>query len=241
MEQTYQGIFERYEKKYLLTAEQYRKVRTALDGIMEVDDYGETTILNIYYDTPDYRLIRRSLEGPVYKEKLRLRCYGIPQEDSPAFIELKKKYRGIVYKRRISVPYREGVRFLQNGETAESQIGKEVSYFRKVHTGLEPKMVIACERIAMAGVQDPDLRITFDRNIRWRDHDLDLTAGSDGKMVMEKGQILMEVKIKDALSYRFARLFSESGIFPCSFSKYGRAYQQYLTEERKQQSRKRTA
>ena len=233
MEQAYQGIFERYEKKYLLTAEQYTAVRTALDRIMEVDQYGETTILNIYYDTPDFRLIRRSLEGPVYKEKLRLRCYGVPEEGSPAFIELKKKYKGIVYKRRISAPYREAVEFLRKGDGPKSQIGSEIRYFKKLYRGLEPKMVISCERIAMAGKEDPELRVTFDRNIRWRETGLDLTAGSEGKTVMDDGQVLMEVKIKDAMSCGFARLFSELGIFPCSFSKYGKAYQQRLTEKRR--------
>ena len=232
MEKAYQGVFERYEKKYLLSAEQYTAVRSAMDRIMEVDRYGETTILNIYYDTPDFRLIRRSLEGPVYKEKLRLRCYGIPEGDSPAFIELKKKYKGIVYKRRISAPYRDAVKFLQKGGGPESQIGSEIRYFEKLYSGLEPKMVISCERIAMAGKEDPELRVTFDRNIRWREHDLDLMKGSDGKTVIEDGQVLMEVKIKDAMSCEFARLFSELGIFPCSFSKYGRAYQQHLREMR---------
>ena len=95
-------------------------------------------------------------------------------------------------------------------------------------------MVISCERIAMAGKEDPELRVTFDRNIRWRDYDLDLTAGAEGRPVLEEGQVLMEVKIRDALSCEFARLFSELGIFPCSFSKYGRAYEQRLSEERTQ-------
>ncbi len=229
----YQDIFERKELKYLLTEETYRKLRKELDRFMAVDQYGETTILNIYYDTPDSRLIRRSLEKPVYKEKLRLRCYGVPGSDSPAFLEIKKKYRKTVYKRRIGMPYSEAAGFMDRNQADRQlpQIGREIQYFKRFYRDLEPKMVIACERTAMAGICDPELRITFDRNIRWRDRDLDLRLGSSGKPVLEKGRILMEVKVKDALSWELVKLFSRLQIRSCSFSKYGEAYRQQFAEE----------
>ena len=181
----YQDIFERHEIKYLLTEETYRELRARLDSFMAVDQYGETTILNIYYDTPNSRLIRRSLEKPVYKEKLRLRCYGVPGSESPAFLEIKKKYKGIVYKRRIAMPYKDAVGYMDCGKPVPepSQISREIDYFRRFYKELQPKMVIACERIAMAGIQDPELRITFDRNIRWRDTGLDLRQGSEGRRI----------------------------------------------------------
>lgn len=228
----YQDIFERYEKKYLLTKEQHAALMHELKDIVHVDQYGETTILNIYYDTPDHRLIRASLEKPIYKEKLRLRCYGIPEPDSPAFIELKKKYRGIVYKRRTDMTYEQAVRFLASSDDgASSQIEKEIRYFTRVHSPLSPAMVIACERTAMAGNADPELRITFDRNIRWRDADLDLTHGSEGKPVNDSDAVLMEVKIRDALSLDLAHLFCDLSIYPTSFSKYGTAYEQMTAEK----------
>lgn len=231
----YRDIFERYEKKYLLSEKQYAALMHELRDTVHTDAYGETTILNIYYDTPDHRLIRSSLEKPVYKEKLRLRCYGVPGPGSPAFIELKKKYRGIVYKRRTDMTYTQAMQFLDSPEAAAgSQIEKEIRYFAKVHSPLAPAMVIACERTAMAGNTDPELRITFDRNIRWRDDDLDLTHGSVGKNINDSGTVLMEVKIKDALLPELAHLFSDLAVFPVSFSKYGTAYRQMAAEKNQQ-------
>ncbi len=234
----YSDIFERFEKKYLLTEKQYAALLYELRNTVHVDAYGETTILNIYYDTPDHRLIRASLEKPVYKEKLRLRCYGVPGPDSPAFIELKKKYRGIVYKRRTDMTYSQAVQFLASQDAAAgSQIEKEIRYFAGIHSPLVPAMVIACERTAMAGNTDPELRITFDRNIRWREDDLDLTHGSEGQNIHDSGTVLMEVKIKDALLPELAHLFSDLAVFPVSFSKYGTAYRQMAAEKSQREER----
>ena len=83
--------FKRLEKKFILTEEQYLAVKNAFDLVFVPDEYGETTICNLYYDTEDYLLIRRSISKPIYKEKLRLRTYGIPTNDSVSFIELKKE------------------------------------------------------------------------------------------------------------------------------------------------------
>lgn len=231
----YQDIFERKERKYILTEAVYQKLRKELNRFMAVDQYGETTILSMYYDTASSLLIRRSMEKPVYKEKLRLRCYGVPESDSPSFIEIKKKFKGIVYKRRIGMSYIDAVQYMEQNKPLEipSQISREISYFKQFYGDLQPKTVIACERTAMAGRMDPDLRITFDRNIRWRNTDLDLRNGADGKRLLEEGQILMEVKIKDALSWEMAKLFSGMSIYPCSFSKYGEAYRQWFIEDRK--------
>ena len=228
----YKGVFERREKKYLLSKAQYLALRARLDEFMEVDAFGKSTILNIYYDTPDYHLIRRSIEKPVYKEKLRLRCYGIPEEDGTAFLELKKKMKKVVYKRRVAMPYTQAVRFLKemDPKACRSQIERELVYCGKLYKDLAPRMVIAYDRIAMAGKQDPELRITFDTNLRWRDSDLDLRHGGYGRQLLEEGQVLMEVKIQGAMSLELARIFSELAIFPTSFSKYGNAYRVWLKE-----------
>ena len=86
-------VFKRYEKKYMLTKEQYESFKEDIDDFMKIDEYGLSTICNIYYDTVDYKLISRSIEKPIYKEKIRLRSYGIPTPDSTVFLELKKKYK----------------------------------------------------------------------------------------------------------------------------------------------------
>ena len=72
-----QNCFERYEKKYFLSPEQQRQLLQAIGSHVKMDFYGRYTISNLYYDTPDWRLIRTSLEKPIYKEKLRVRSYGV--------------------------------------------------------------------------------------------------------------------------------------------------------------------
>jgi SPX domain protein involved in polyphosphate accumulation len=108
----YQAVFKRKEVKYLLAEAQLFALRPALEAHMEPDDFAHSSIYNLYYDTPDFRLIRRSLEKPAYKEKLRLRSYGVPNEETQVFPEIKKKARGIVYKRRVSMPYGDALRYL---------------------------------------------------------------------------------------------------------------------------------
>ncbi len=226
----FQDVFKRMEIKYLVDADQYEELMKRLEKIAAIDQYGETDILNIYYDTPDFSLIRASLEKPVYKEKLRLRTYGTPKEDSTSFIEIKKKYQGVVYKRRIDAPYMNSKAYLEGTEDQirDSQIKSEIEAFRTGYRGLKPAMAISYKRIAMAGIGDPELRITFDREIRWRTDRLDLRVGAKGEDLLKPGQRLMEVKIANAFPIELARMFSELGIFPVSFSKYGRGYQTFL-------------
>ena len=223
----FQDVFERIEVKYLLSRDQYLELRKRLEGYAEIDQYGLTSILNIYYDTEDYSLVRASLEKPVYKEKLRLRCYGTPEEDSLSFIEIKKKYKGVVYKRRTGMAYREAKNYLDGRSLTgpEGQIGSEIEFFRTHYRGLRPAMVISYDRIAMAGVEDPELRITFDTNIRWRTRDLDLPLGGQGQEIMDKGQVLMELKIAGSVPLELSALFSELHIYQTSFSKYGKGFE----------------
>ena len=233
----YQDIFERVEQKYILTATQYDALRERLDTFMEIDQYGKTTIMNIYYDTPNYLLIRRSIEKPRYKEKIRLRSYGVPTAGSPAFIEMKKKFKKIVYKRRIAMPYAEAIGYMNEGRPVpqDSQIAREIDYVRNFYEDLEARMAICYDRIAMAGIQDPGLRITFDTDLRWRNTDLDLRSGAYGKALLEEGKVLMEAKVKNALPWDLAKIFSELQIYPASFSKYGNAYRNWMDEGGKQE------
>ena len=223
-------VFERIEVKYLLDEMQYRELMKRLEGMAAIDSYGKTSILNIYFDTPDFTLIERSLEKPVYKEKLRLRTYGIPEDDSNAFIEIKKKYKGVVYKRRITMGYEDAINYLTKGTKPpkESQISREIDYFLQYYKGIKPAMAISYDRIAMAGIEDPDLRITFDTNIRWRTTDLSLKKGNVGKDILLPGQHLMELKIAGAMSMELARILDELNIRQTSFAKYGKGYVEYM-------------
>jgi hypothetical protein len=229
----FKNVFQRIELKYLLDDTQYTELRKRLEPMAAVDSYGQTSILNIYFDTPDYRLIERSLEKPVYKEKLRLRTYGTATDDTNAFVEIKKKYKGVVYKRRISMPYSRAIDYLVNGKGPEkrSQISDEIDYLLKYYKGIRPAMAISYDRIAMAGIKDPELRITFDTNIRWRTDKLSLKEGNKGKDILLPGQHLMELKIAGAMPLDLARILDELNIRKTSFSKYGEGYLEYMYGE----------
>lgn len=225
----YQDVFQRYEKKYLLTPAQYERLLPCLDTHMKPDPYGESMVRNLYFDTPDYRLIRMSLDKPIYKEKLRLRCYGTPEDQSPAFVELKKKYKGIVFKRRVDLPLAQAEAYLLRGQTPhrEGQIFREIDWFLRYYPGLAPRMFIGYQRRAFYGIQDLGLRVTFDSQIGWRTDCLRLQEGGWGRMLLAPGQQLMEIKIPGAMPLWLARVLGALAIYPVSFSKYGQGFLAY--------------
>ncbi len=222
----YQENFQRYEIKYLLTDEQVCRFWAVAKDRLAPDHYADSTVRSIYFDTPDYRMIRRSLERPVYKEKLRLRSYEAPGPESPVFVELKKKFGGIVYKRRTERPLATALAWLcnQNGLAEMSQIEKEIAYAIHFYPALAPAMLITSERKAWVGIQDPGLRITFDRRILWRQEDLSLDRGVGGNALLPAGTQLMEIKAPGALPVWLPRILYAINGYPTSFSKYGNAY-----------------
>lgn len=231
-------VFERCEKKYLLTRYQYEQLRHRWENKQIEDVYGETSICNIYYDTEDYRLIRTSLEKPVYKEKFRVRSYGIPTKDSPVFLEIKKKVDGIVYKRRVEMTYEEAKEFLAHPNQIQSnnQITKEIQYMFQMYQ-LAPKMYVAYDRIATYNSEDPLLRITFDFNLRSRETNLDIGAEDVGKPLFDKDMVLMEVKANQAMPLWMVKDLEELDISPVSFSKYGIFYKKKVLNENKEKSK----
>jgi len=223
----YQGIFRRKEIKYLLDQKKYEEILGVIEKHMQCDEYGNSLICSVYFDTPDFRLIRDSIQKPTtYKEKLRLRCYGIPDDDSKAFAELKKKYKGIVYKRRVKLPYAQALEWLSTDTAApeEGQIWREIDYFKSFYKNLYPAIMIAYERVAYYSTEDEGLRVTFDRNIRYRFNDTDLRLGCDGDVLLGDGMYLMEIKIPSAMPLWLSGALAERGIYPASYSKYGNAY-----------------
>lgn len=232
-------VFNRYEKKYRIRDDTYHKLRAALEEYMESDAHSKNgefyTICNIYYDTPDNYLIRKSIDGSVYKEKLRLRSYGTVSPEDKVFLEIKKKYKGVVYKRRIKLPYKEAVAYIYDDipPSKTGQIFNEIDYFIKFY-GCKPKLFLSYDRVALCGVGDEkDLRITFDRNIRSRTDRLDLSIPPDGEPLLETGLWLMEIKAPGAMPLWLTDILTRLKIYPTSFSKYGRIYTR--DERRKQQ------
>jgi hypothetical protein len=223
-----QSSFQRVEAKYLLSPCQYSALRQGMAGRVRPDVYSRYTICSIYCDTPDYRLIRASLEKPIYKEKLRLRSYGVPHSADAAFVELKKKYDGVVYKRRVTVNAYEAEKAVRSGMLNRSdQISREINRFLRTWQP-QPAAYIGYDREAWAGIEDPELRITFDTNLRARNDNLDLRAGDYGELLLPEDSILMELKFEGGAPLWLARLLSENGIFPTSFSKYGTYYKHLM-------------
>ena len=218
--------FQRTEVKYRMSRAQYQGFMEHTKMLRVPDEaYPHSLILNIYYDTEHDELVTRSLDKPVYKEKLRVRSYGIPGKRSPVFVELKKKYDGIVYKRRSEMSLREAENFLQRGirPALDSQINRELEYFRAFYRP-HPAMVLCYDRDSYQGAFDPNFRMTIDLNIRYREQDLRLEDGDGGSPLRTETPYLMELKVGDALPIEMARILSELRIFPASFSKYGEAY-----------------
>ncbi len=223
-------VFQRVEQKYLLDPEQRDALERILAPQLIPDRYGLQTVASVYYDTPDCSLVRASLHNPVYKEKLRMRSYGRAERDGMVFVELKKKFRGVVYKRRETMRLREAETFLQTGCCPRplSQIMKEIGYFRAFH-GVVPMAFIACERQAFFDPEGSGLRLTFDTGIRCRDEGLSLDGSPDGEEILPEVRVLMEAKARGAMPLWLAAALSDLRIFPVSFSKYGRYYREILS------------
>jgi len=233
-----QQIFDRYEKKYILTPEQLSSLQEAFAPYFAADVYGLHTICSVYYDTDDFLITRLSNEKPVYKEKLRLRSYSVPGgpppgPDSTVFLELKKKYKGIVNKRRIPMTLQEARDYLSEGippaKVRESQIFREIDWFIR-RWRPQKGVLVAYDRLAMTG-PDSAPRVTFDRNIRWRSERPDPGFGTDGTPLLppeQAGHVLMEIKIPGAVPVWLAGILGKAGVYPISFSKIGSIYKTFL-------------
>lgn len=228
----YQTIFKRYELKYMLNIEQKEKLIRFMEPYMALDPFGKSTIRNVYYDTDTYRLIRRSLEKPAYKEKLRIRSYEKASGDSDVFVELKKKYKSVVYKRRMVMPELEAIDWLSGQQSCpeQTQISREIDYFQSFYGTLRPVVFLSYDREAFYSVADDDFRMTFDENILYREEDLSLTADIYGTPLLKKDQVLMELKTVGGLPLWMTHFLTRQRIQRTSFSKYGTAYQRMQTK-----------
>lgn len=223
----YQTVFKRYELKFLLTQQQKKVILETMKTWMEIDRYGRTTIRNLYFDTENYRLIRHSVEKPVYKEKLRLRSYQKADPDSEVFVELKKKYDSVVYKRRMALPEAEALAWIagQTNCKVNSQISREIDYFIRYYETLRPVVFLSYGREAYFAIDGGDFRVTFDDHILARREELSLQSGIWGTPLLNEGMVLMEIKCSGGIPLWMTHILSQEHIYKTSFSKYGAAYQ----------------
>ena len=222
-------VMKRYEMKFILTKEQLVFLKDALKDHMVIDQYGKTSIASIYYDTPDYRLIRRSIEKPSYKEKIRLRSYGLIKNGKPAYLEIKRKCEGIVYKRRVETSEDEVSRFLnyELDDISEGQIAKEMVYFRNLYQTLEPKIMIAYDRTSYKEIVG-DIRLTIDENPRYRAYDLNLHTSMDGASLLPLGSAILEIKVQQEMPLWLTSILSKGKIYKTTFSKVGEAFKKVM-------------
>ncbi len=249
----YQAVFKRYEIKYMVTAEQKDRILKAMEPYMEHDRFGRSTVRNIYFDTDDFVLARHSIAKPDFKEKLRVRCYEKADAGSTVFVELKRKFDGVVYKRRIGLPEKDAMKWMAGSndlairrelERESAQVADEIEYFTGLYSGLKPVIYLSYEREAYrmkngASAADGggEFRVTFDCNILCREGDLTLTSDTYGTPLLEEGKFLMELKCPGAIPLWMTKILSEEHIYKTSFSKYGTAYCSFMEKAPCERSR----
>ena len=229
------SVMKRSEYKYILTKDQLVLFKSMILEHMKVDQYGLTTISSIYYDTPDYRLIRNSIEKPIYKEKIRLRSYGLADSTKKVFLELKRKSEGIVYKRRIALSEDSAIDFFNNNASlGEDQIPKEITYFRDYYKKLIPQIIILYDRLAYKEINNGDLRLTIDENPRYRTYKFNLHTSNEGVLLLDEGSAILEVKAQQEIPLWLTNILSNLKIYKTSFSKVGEAYKRILQKKQYQ-------
>ena len=246
----YQKVFKRHELKFIVTKEQKARILKAIKQYMMPDRFGKSTIRNIYFDTDDYILARHSIVKPDFKEKLRIRSYVRADRESTVFVELKRKFDHVVYKRRGAMPEAEAMKWMQGanagnpGAALESdqgtctQMQREIEYFLSYYSDLRPMVFLSYNReayrmkdTAECSASDSDFRVTFDENILCRDYDISLASEIYGDMVLDEDKVLMELKCSGGIPLWMTKVLSEEHIYKTSFSKYGTAYKQYILPE----------
>ena len=229
----FQTVFKRYELTYILTPLQKEKILEAMSPYMQFDKYGRTTIRNIYFDTDNYRLIRRSIEKPAYKEKIRIRSYSQATADSTVFVELKKKYQKVVYKRRLPLCEADAMAWVcrESACPFDTQISREIDYFIDFYGKLKPTVFLSYEREAYYDKGGEDFRVTFDDNILCRQTDVNLCLTTYGTPILPEGKVLMELKCSGGIPLWMVDVLSRERIYKTSFSKYGTAYSTLIFHE----------
>jgi len=222
-------VFKRYELKYLMDEDQASAVLDVVRKRMMLDRYGRSTIRNVYLDTPDFLLARRSIDRPLYKEKLRIRAYGEPSQEDEVFVEMKKKFDSVVYKRRLRMPLREAEGWFRGEcEAPRSQIGEEIDFMRVRYPDIRPAMFLSYDREAYCAGSCSDLRITIDSRILARTEALSLSSPIGGRPVLPEGYTLMEIKTMYGYPGWLTGLLNSQRLYKSRFTKYGNAYKEIV-------------
>ncbi len=223
-------IFKRKEQKYLITLDQYSLLLEQIMPYMRSDKFGvdgRYIVSSLYFDSDDHNIYFETKNKLTFRQKLRLRTYNETGIDETAFFEVKQKHNNVVNKRRMLLPLEEAYHYLEKGDkkhlkdfhTSNLQVLREIDHFRTLYK-LKPEMVVSYERHALHGIDNPDLRITFDFNLRCRNDDLLLEHGSDGEQFIDNNLIVLEVKVNDSVPLWLTRILQALQCEQRSASKY---------------------
>ncbi|HLQ72469.1 MAG TPA: polyphosphate polymerase domain-containing protein [Bacillota bacterium] len=212
-------IFRRREQKYLITTKQYDRLIDAISEYMRPDTFGENghyTVTSLYFDSADHRIYFETKNKLKFRQKLRLRIYNETNVNGTAFFEVKQKHKKVVNKRRMLLPLSGAYHYLRNDghtpleyyETSNPQIFREIDYFRRLYK-LKPEMVVSYDRHALHGIDDAELRMTFDRNLRCRNEDLSIENGPYGAHFIDLNLIVLEVKVNDSVPLWLTRILQD--------------------------------
>ncbi|MBP2079932.1 polyphosphate polymerase domain-containing protein [Oceanobacillus polygoni] len=222
-------IFRRKEQKYLITTAQYEELIQQISPYMRPDKFGENgkyTVTSLYFESDDHKIYFETKNKLKYRQKLRLRIYDDTDIHGTAFFEVKQKHKKVVNKRRMLLPLSEAYRYinrqehsLDNYEGSNIQVLREIDYFRNLYN-LEPEMVVSYDRHALHCITDPDLRITFDFNLRCRNDDLSLENGAYGENFIDSDLVVLEVKVNDSVPLWLTRILQYLNCEQRSASKF---------------------
>lgn len=221
--------FRRSELKYLCSDEEAEQFYRKIQEHIHPDLYYQYTVHSVYLDNDQNMFAIYSLNHPKYKAKLRLRSYSNPLKDDIVYLELKKKWNGIVYKNRIELTYRQAMDYLDYNVSLSVSNGttREIDYLLK-YANPEQRVTLLYDRTCWQGKDEEDLRITFDRRIRYRMNDISLVETGLEKELL-KNQVMMEIKAEYRYPLWLVHALREMNFKPVSFSKYGNVYRRNFT------------
>lgn len=220
------NVFRRVEQKYILSKKQYELLQDIIKSKFKKDKYYKSKIYNLYFDNSSNDMIINSIEKPLYKEKIRVRSYNeVKNKDDIVYLEMKQKYKSIVYKRRVMMTLFEYNKYIRSGKVSkkDGQIMKEIDYYIKYYKA-NPYVFVAYDRLSYYAIDDINFRITFDNNLRYRFDDLGLYDSKLDKKYFDNDMYIMEVKSMNNLPLWFVEVLSLNKIYPQSFSKVGNIY-----------------
>lgn len=223
-------IFSRKEQKYLITRRQHEELVERIGPKMRNDKNGVNgrySVTSLYFDNNEKGIYFETKNKLKYRQKLRLRVYDDADLDSKAFFEVKQKHNKVVNKRRMLLPLGEAYRYLEEDgqagldhyKTSNTQVLKEIDYFRKFYK-LRPEMVVSYSRHALHGLDDDGLCITFDFDLRCRKDDLHIENGPYGENFIDEDLVVLEVKVDDSVPLWLARILQELQCEQRSASKF---------------------